>query len=33
MAIEDNETEKQEARDRNVEWQEDRGQEDREPWL
>jgi hypothetical protein len=30
MALEDSETEKQEVRDRGKEWQEDRGQGDRE---
>jgi hypothetical protein len=37
MAVEVNETEKQEVRGRNIDWQEDRGQVDREllvykPW-
>jgi hypothetical protein len=33
MAVEVNETEKQEVRGRNIDWQEDREQGDREPWL
>jgi hypothetical protein len=33
MGLEDNKTEKQEAREMNTEWQEDRGQGDREPWV
>jgi hypothetical protein len=33
MGLENRETEKQEAREMNIDWQEDRGQVDREPWL
>ncbi len=33
MGLEDREIEKQEAKDMNIEWQEDRGQGDREPWV
>jgi hypothetical protein len=33
MAVEDNETENQEVKGMNIEWQEDRGQGDRELWV